>query len=63
MRTFRTLGLAVGAFALAATLAPTAHAASGPGPLCKLYWERQPSIHDNGDGTYTVDPGRAYWVC
>jgi hypothetical protein len=64
MRTFRTLGLAVGAFALATTLAPAAHAGAGPDPLCRLWWPHKPSVTDNGDGTYTVDPGeRPQWVC
>lgn len=45
------------------TFAPAAHA-SCCDPVCKLYWERQPSVTANPDGSYTVDPGtRPQWVC
>jgi hypothetical protein len=67
MRNARLLGLAVAAVAVAGVVVPAAaHATAGPGPFCKLYWpeDKRPSITDNGNGTYTVDPGsRPQWVC
>ncbi|MDQ1713981.1 MAG: hypothetical protein QOE45_3431 [Frankiaceae bacterium] len=64
MRSFRTFGLAVAAFAVAATLSPAAQASTSPGTFCKLWWPHKPSVTDNGNGTYTVDPGeRPQWVC
>lgn len=60
MRTVR-LVLAAAAVAGAAAMVP---ASAHPDPLCRLWWPNKPSITDNGDGTYTVDPGTPpQWVC
>jgi hypothetical protein len=72
MRSARTLRLALAAVAVAGVALPAvaAHAGpvgpAGPDPVCKLYWpeDKRPSITDNGNGTYTVNPGeRPQWVC
>jgi hypothetical protein len=65
----RPLRLALAAVAVAGVVLPAVHATAapaGPGPFCKLYWpeDKRPSVTDNGNGTYTVDPGsRPQWVC
>ena len=67
MRSARAFRRALATVAVAGVVVPFSGTASAhPDPLCRLYWpeEDRPSVTDNGNGTYTVDPGeRPQWVC